>query len=134
MRNSYKFNGINQLSKVGNKLKLLDFVITFLWKASTSPLQDNSKRKQNECNPLRLHIPVQMKGCYLCIVSIITSIRFPFYHIVSVIPAEWMGSTDVDMNYISTRGDSTRGRIEICKPDFALENFSVNPENSHGSA
>ena len=67
-----------------------------------------------------------MKGCYLCIVSIITSIWLPFYHIVSVIPAEWMGSTDVDMNYIGTRADNT---TETSKPDSTS---TVKPENGCG--
>lgn len=37
-----------------------------------------------------VRVPVQVKSCHLCIVSVITCIRLSFYHIASTIPGKRM--------------------------------------------
>lgn len=78
-------------------------------------------------NSLCLHIPVQMEGCYFCIVSVITSIWFPFYHIVSVIPTEQMGSTEVP-RITSILEMPAQQKLE--QTWFCSIDSSVNPENN----
>ena len=58
-----------------------------------------------------------MEGCHLCIVPVITSVGLPFYHVVSVVPAEHRMGTRV------TSGPQATARQNASRPGSALDHL-----------